>query len=269
MISTGTSGPLPGTAVALPGGRTAGATRHATTVVRRGGPWTPTVHAVLKHLETAGFTGAPRVLGTDAAGQEILSYLEGHTVGDSRPWPAWVRSNEALNHVGCWLRRLHDTTASFVPPAEAHWFAGQTWHPGLIIGHHDAAPFNAVWNEAGLVGFIDWDTAGPSTPDLDLAYTALWWVPLIQRPGADPDSFTQHTDRSRRLHLLLDAYQYTGDRTAFGATIARRARINAAVIHRLAATGNPTYQAMLTAAADLEQAAHDADTAPTAFWAPT
>lgn len=40
--------------------------------------------------------------------------------------------------------------------------------PGLVIGHQDAAPYNAaVVNGDRLVGFFDWDTAGPSTRDFD------------------------------------------------------------------------------------------------------
>ena len=46
-------------------------------------------------------------------------------------------------------------------PANVSWFAGQTWRPGLVMGHHDVAPWNAVWRDGMLVGFIDWDTAGP------------------------------------------------------------------------------------------------------------
>ena len=43
----------------------------------------------------------------------------------------------------------------FVPADDAVWFAGQSWAPGRIIGHHDAAPYNAVWDSKGLVGFVD------------------------------------------------------------------------------------------------------------------
>jgi thiamine kinase-like enzyme len=40
------------------------------------------------------------------------------------------------------------------------------WEPGLIIWHNDAAPYHAVWNEDGLVGFVDWDMVGPATNSL-------------------------------------------------------------------------------------------------------
>ena len=250
----------------MPGGRTAGAVRRGTTVVRRGGPWTHAVHSVLRHLEAAGFTGAPHVIGFETHGQEVLSYLDGHTVGDRLPWPTWVHSDAALTQVGRWLRALHDTTAAYVPEAGLTWFAGQSWRPGLVIGHHDAAPYNAVWNDDGLVGFVDWDTAGPSSRDLDLAFTALSWVPLQPPHVVRPQGFTAFEDRSRRLHLLLDAYGYTGDRAAFGLTIAHRARMNAAAIKRLAVTGDLTYTALLPTATDLEQAATALENEPATFW---
>jgi hypothetical protein len=251
---------------ALPGGRVGGAVRVGSTVRRPTRPWTPAVHAVLRHLEAVGFTGAPRVLGVDARNREILSLLDGRTVGDRLPWPAWVHSDEALTQVGAWIRRLHDATAAFVPPEGLPWFAGQSWRPGLVIGHHDAAPYNAVWADEGLVGFVDWDTAGPGPRELDLAFTALAWVPLHPRHVVEPQGFGAFADRSRRLHLLLDGYGYDGDRVAFGAAVAGRARLNAAAIRRLAATGDPTYVALLSVADDLEQAAREVEALPLSFW---
>jgi hypothetical protein len=250
----------------LPGGRTSGTVRVGATVRRPLRPWTPAVHAVLRHLESIGFPGAPRVLGVDEEGREVLSYLDGRTVGERLPWPAWVHSDEALRQVGAWSRRLHDATATFVPPAGVTWFAGQQWRDGLVVGHHDAAPYNAVWDDDGLLGFVDWDTAGPSPRELDLAFTALTWVPLLARHVVEPQGFRAFADRSRRLHLLLDAYGYHGDRIAFGVAVADRARLNASAIRRLAQTGDPTYLALLPAAADLEQAAHEVDALPPSFW---
>jgi hypothetical protein len=46
------------------------------TVHRRAGPWTPAVHALLRYLERASFP-APRVLGMDAQGREVLRFIEG------------------------------------------------------------------------------------------------------------------------------------------------------------------------------------------------
>ncbi|HKG50274.1 MAG TPA: phosphotransferase [Actinomycetales bacterium] len=250
----------------MAGGRTGGAVRRGDAVHRPVRPWTPAVHQLLRYLEGVGFDGAPRVLGFDDQGQEVLSYLDGDTVGDDLPWPSWVHSDTALTEVGAWLRRLHDVTSQFRPPDGLVWFAGQRWHPGLVHGHHDAAPYNAVWRDGGLVGFVDWDTAGPSSRELDLAFTALAWVPLLIPKMVEPQGFTAFGDRSRRLHLLLDAYGYTGDRLAFGAEVASRARVNAAGIRRLAAGGDPTYVALLPVAVDFEAAARQVEALPRSFW---
>jgi hypothetical protein len=253
----------------LPGGRTTtGVVRIGDTVRRPVRPWTPAVHAVLRHLEGVGFAGAPRVLGVDDRGREVLSWLDGETVGRRRPWPDWVRAESALVDVGAWLRRLHDATAGFAPGEDLPWFAGQSWRAGLVIGHHDAAPYNAVWREGHLVGFVDWDTAGPSSRELDLAFALLFWVPLLVPDSAWPHAADPPADPARRLHLLLDAYGYGGDRQALGAVVVARARIGAAVVRRLADSGDPVYTAIRGQADDLERSASAVETLPASFWRP-
>jgi hypothetical protein len=66
--------------LALGGGWEAGPVRIGDTVRRRSGRWTPAVHALLRHLESVGFDAAPRVLGVDGQGREVLSYIEGQPV---------------------------------------------------------------------------------------------------------------------------------------------------------------------------------------------
>jgi aminoglycoside phosphotransferase (APT) family kinase protein len=204
----------------LPGGRNSGAMRVGSTVRRPAGTQTPSVQALLRHLEALGFAGAPRALGIDDAGREVLTYLEGSTVGDARPWPAWTHTAASLVAAGQWLRDFHAASRSFVPPPGARWFGDHDdLRPGELIGHHDAAPYNAVWRPApnrldpgdgDLVGFIDWDLAGPAEPIRDLAFMALTWVPLTARDVAVADGFPPDLDRGGRLRLLLDAYGWTG-----------------------------------------------------------
>ena len=55
------------------GGNLNDAVRVGDTVRRRAGPWTPAVHALLRYLESAGFE-APRVVGMDAQGREVLGF---------------------------------------------------------------------------------------------------------------------------------------------------------------------------------------------------
>lgn len=236
----------------LAGGRNDGAVRVGGTVRRRAGSQTPAVQALLLHLEAVGFTGAPRALGLDEQGREVLTHLEGLTVGAARPWPAWTHSDAALVAAGRWLRRFHAASASFVAPPGARWFGGRgAVGPGEVVGHHDAAPYNAVWIPAAvdptpaaadpgageLVGFIDWDLAHPAPPLRDLAFVALTWVPLTARDVAAADGFPRDTDRGRRLGLLLDAYGWTGSVAEVLAAVRERATEHAAGLRAAARAG--------------------------------
>jgi hypothetical protein len=253
----------------LPGGRSFGAVRVGDEVRRPPQPWTPTVHSVLRHLQETGFDGAPRALGVDDQGRERLTFLRGQTLAETGPsWPEWLRSDEALRQVGAWLRRLHDATATFRPGADPVWFTRQTWEPGLIIAHLDAAPWNAVWADGDLVGFVDWDTASPSRREDDLAFSALTWVPLLTAEIAEPAGFDDPADRHRRFHLFLRAYGYTGDPAAVRDAIIGRVERNVGVIRQLAETGEPTFQRMLPWAADLERSGSAVAELPDAFWRP-
>ena len=231
----------------LAGGRNDGATRAGQTVRRPTGDHTPGVHALLHHLRAVGFTQAPEVLGIDEQDREVLSYLPGESVGDSRPWPSWAHSDTALIAAGRWMRDFHHAARSFTPPPNAHWFGDHNeLRAGEVIGHHDAAPYNVVWRlaptacdpDAGeLIGFIDWDLAGPSAPVRDLAFLALTWVPLTAHDIALGDGFPADTDRPRRLRLLLDAYGWRGSTEAVLQAVRERALQHARGLRQAAADG--------------------------------
>ncbi|GII78006.1 hypothetical protein Sru01_29880 [Sphaerisporangium rufum] len=208
------------------------------------------MHALLRHLEDVGFDGAPRALGFDDQGREVLSFVPGETVGTARPWPGWVHSDDALRQVGRWLRDYHTAVAGFVPPANAVWREGGTWRPGMIVGHNDAAPYNAAWTDGRLVGFFDWDFAAPVTPEWDLAFTAFAWVPLHARDVVAAEGFTAFADRPRRLRLFLDTYGWSGPVGPFIDIVRRRVSASAEGIRRIAAEGDPAYQAMVAHGVD-------------------
>ena len=67
------------------------------TIRRPVGEWTPAVHALLTHLESAGFTRVPRVLGTDG-GEEVLSLLHGEPAFS--PWPPVLRTTAGVGELG-------------------------------------------------------------------------------------------------------------------------------------------------------------------------
>jgi aminoglycoside phosphotransferase (APT) family kinase protein len=177
-----------------------------------------------------------------------------------------VFAESTLTQVGRWLRRLHDATAGFQPPPDEQWFIGGVVRPGLIVGHQDAAPYNAVMDGDRLVGFCDWDIAGPSSREFDLALSALWWVPFCPPGEVERLGFHDVEGRSRRLHLLLDAYGYDADRHEFRTVIAERARRQAAAIRQMADSGNRAATQLLFVAGYFEWAASHVEALPNEFW---
>jgi hypothetical protein len=240
----------------LDGGNIGGAVRAGGTVRRTAGPWTPAVHALLAHLAAKGFTGAPRPLGLDKQGREILTFLEGETVGSGKPWPAWTHADDTLDQVARWMRSYHQAVADFVPAPDAVWREGGCWSPGLIIGHNDAAPYNAAWHQGTLAGFFDWDFAGPVTPEWDLAFAAFSWVPLHARHVVAAEGFTDFAGRPRRLHRFLRIYGWPATTGQFLTVIQARVQAHADAVRDLAATGDPVFERLLRqgVADDLDQA---------------
>jgi hypothetical protein len=74
-------------------------------------------------------------------------------------------------------------------------------------------------------------------------------------------------ERSRGLHLLLDAYGHDGDRHAFGPVIVRRARRQAGVIRDMAEAGDRASIALLPIEGHLERSASHVETLPDDSWA--
>lgn len=200
-----------------------------------------------EHVLAGGNTGgAQRAMGIDDQGREVLSFLPGNTVGGRRPWPAWVHSDDALSQVAHWLRDYHAAVEDFHPSPTAVWREGGQWRRGLIVGHNDAAPYNAVWDDqGGLTGFFDWDFAQPVSPEWDLAFTAFAWIPLHARHVVAAEGFQAFPDRPRRLRLFLAEYGWYGDVKSFLVTVRARVTASADGIERTAQRGDPAYQRML------------------------
>jgi thiamine kinase-like enzyme len=137
------------------------------------------------------------------------------------------------------------------------WRLGEAWTPGLIVGHNDAAPYNAVWRDDTLAGFIDWDFAAPVTREWDLAFVAFSWVPLHARAVVIAEGFSDFASRPARLRRLLQRYGWEGDSREFIGVVQDRARANADGIRRLARDGDPLFARLLAegAAASLDTAA--------------
>ncbi len=231
--------------VPLTGGTLAPVVRVGATVRRTAGPWTPTIHALLRHVRERGFTLAPEPMGLDPKGREILGYIPGLTVGWQVPWPEEVRRDSLLVEVGMATAAYHRAVADFRPEGVVPWQSGPAaLAPDQIVCHHDIAPYNVVLRAGRLAGIIDWDLAGPGTASFDLAFVAWQWVPL-HGPGVTRRlGWDRPPARAARLGLLLDAYGLT-ERDGFVDQVVRRIAYNRELMVRRAAEGNRAYARLI------------------------
>jgi aminoglycoside phosphotransferase (APT) family kinase protein len=108
-----------------------------------------------------GFEGSPRFLGVDEQGRQILEYLD-DSAYRTPPWQHDDAANAAeLGRLAAWLRRLHDATADFAPPANA---LPRRSLPvsGSVWTHGDVGYPNVVYRQHRCVGLIDWEFAAPA-----------------------------------------------------------------------------------------------------------
>jgi aminoglycoside phosphotransferase (APT) family kinase protein len=187
----------------LPGGFVNAVVRVGDTVRRPQRERARYVHRLLELLERRGWAGAPRFLGVDDQGREVLSFLDGH-VAWAPAQPAAVTADESLVRVAELVRQLHDLTAGTPLAGDQE-----------VVCHNDLSPKNTVYRDQGAglrpVAFIDWDIAAPGARIHDLAHTC--WQFLDLGPGV-----TDVTACARRLRLLADAYGLA-DRTRLVDTI--------------------------------------------------
>lgn len=158
------------------------------------GPNPQLARDVLLRLERAGFDAAPRWLGVDEEGRDVLSWIEGEThvergrmhpfVGD--PSLKVTFTDEQVGEVFRLLRRYHDA------------FEDE------VICHGDFGPWNLVWREGLPVGLIDFDDVRRADASEDVAYALRAFV-SYGFAEADPWELV------RRTRLALQAYGRTFD----------------------------------------------------------
>jgi hypothetical protein len=188
--------------------------RSGDVIVRDSGAWTPTVHALLRHLETVGFDGAPRVVGSgfDPVGRETLTFIQGDFIHPG-PWTL-----EGAASVGVLLRQLHRATAAFQIPADAVWYPwfGRGLGVASVIGHCDVAPWNIVARDRRAVALIDWDRAGPVDPLTELAQACWLNAKLHDDVVAVREGLPSVEERARHLRAIVDGYCLSAaDRSGF------------------------------------------------------
>jgi Phosphotransferase enzyme family len=189
--------------VALHGGFTnAGRVARVGDTVRR--PWRPTspaAKALLEHLERVGFDGAPRFLGKDDRGREVLSFVAGEAAVE--PLPSWALTDAALVSVAELLRRYHDAVATFDATGYTWPHAVPSEFRGGIVSHNDPNLDNVVFAGGRAVALIDFDLASPASAAWDVACAARLWAPLRDEQDV-PISLRGRT--LDRLRLFADAY---------------------------------------------------------------
>jgi aminoglycoside phosphotransferase (APT) family kinase protein len=197
------------------GGGLSSVERRGDTVRRALGDWTPTVHALLRHLHEVGFDGAPRPLGLERD-VEILTFVHG---GEA------THSDEELARVGRLIRGFHEASLSFVPAADARWqFMVGAPREGGVICHNDLSPDNTVYEPAGSPrAFIDWDLAAPAPPLWDFAWAAYRFVPLYDDATCERLGYPLGR-QAERLRTLSDAYALE-ERKSLLPTVCARIRV--------------------------------------------
>lgn len=172
--------------IPLQGGQlTPGIVRVGDTVRRPPKSHATFVHDLLLFLESQGFRYAPRFLGMDEQGREILTYLEGQAMLDSGS----RLSDDLLAQAARVIRGYHDVTANSAL-AQDH----------EIVAHNDLGPHNTIFHENQVIGFIDWDDAAPGRRLRDFANAVYSYVDVSH--WANQAAHVQ----ARRIHLMCAAY---------------------------------------------------------------
>jgi hypothetical protein len=132
----------------LGGMSTPGVVRVRDTVRRPMGATSDYVHGLLLHLEHSGFEGAPRYLGVDGKGREILSFIDGF----APPHNGFKLTEDAVRAGAKLVRDVHDLTQG------TPFAAGSE-----VAAHRNLSQPNFVFRDMVPVAIIDWDSTRPGT----------------------------------------------------------------------------------------------------------
>lgn len=149
------------------------------------------VAQVLLLLEARGVVWAPRHLGQDELGRDVLTFIPGAVPAR---WGSY--SDQQVSAAAHLLRELHDAT-------RGSELAGS--HE--VVCHHDAGPHNAVFGQTEQpFALIDFDMAAPGAALEDVGYLAWAWC-VASKP-------TRHPVAAQAAQVRLIADSYGLDRAA-------------------------------------------------------
>ena len=186
--------------IPLTGGRvTAGVVKVGDTIRRPPPARSAFVHAFLGHLEAIGFDAAPRFLGTDGQGRDILSYIDGYVPPELGWW-----SDNQLAAAAVLIRRLHDATAGTPLAQDAE-----------VVCHNDLSPCNVVFVDGTPSAIIDFDAAAPGARLFDVGYATWLWLDI-------GNSEMSVREQMRRLSLFAASYGVPTSRPLIDAMMLRQ-----------------------------------------------
>ncbi len=146
------------------------------------------VHQVLRFLAEQQYGWAPKYLGMDEHGREVLEYIEGYVPhGQEVPSATW--SAETMQEIFERIRKLHDLTSA------TGLAAGQE-----CVCHGDLSYANTVYRGGRGVAFIDWDLAHPGRRIDDVGYALLEYLSIGESEASEP------AERAQLARTLTNAY---------------------------------------------------------------
>ncbi|MFJ7667635.1 phosphotransferase [Lysinibacillus sp. NPDC097195] len=193
----------------LTGGNVSTVCLSGDTVRRELKPDSPKIHKLLMHLENKGFSYAPKFLGIDEKGREILSFIEGEA--GNYPAKEFMWSDDVLSEIGKMLRLYHDSVSDF--SFDDSWKSiDNTPQQYEVLCHNDFAIYNIIFNYERPVGIIDFDVAGPGPRLWDIAYTLYTCIPLSRFYFTETgekvyyNSVLHANHIKRRVRLFFESY---------------------------------------------------------------
>lgn len=222
----------------LSGGRESAIYRNGEAVFRPLQPWSSTIHQILKHLEQAKVDETPRFLGV-SENQEILSFVAGNTY--NYPLVGAIATDEALISAGKLLRKVHDSTVSFLENVDVHahrWML-EPREPFEVICHGDFTPYNVALSENTVIGLFDFDTAHPAPRIWDLAYSVYCWSPFKTDKN---DRLGTISEQIARAKLFCQSYGANGsEREQLADAMVQRLQALVCFIRSEAENGNESF----------------------------
>jgi Ser/Thr protein kinase RdoA (MazF antagonist) len=192
--------------IPLTGGAwTAGVVRVGDTVRRPATAASAFIATLLSHLAAEGFDGAPRHLGWDERGRDILTYIPGEVI------PRWRRrTDDQVAAAAAVLRRMHDASRGLAATLGGGAVGGGEVGGGEVGGgevvcHRDPSQSNMIFRHGLPMAFIDFDFAAVGDPLEDLGYLCWSWC-VSAKPDRGPAA-----EQARQVRIAADSYGLDAD----------------------------------------------------------